>query len=165
MEYIIRPINENEYHILEDMLYEAIYQPDENNLIPRDVIKLPEVHAYINNFGNKKDDYCLVADFDGKIVGAVWVRILSDDIKGYGNIDNETPEFAISLYKQYRNHGIGTKLMKAMIEYLRNKGYEQTSLNVKKENYAVRLYKKMGFEVIGEDSEDYLMLLRLQGNN
>lgn len=165
MEYIIRPLNENEYHILEDMLYEAIYQPDENNLIPRDVIKLPEVHAYINNFGNKKDDYCLVADFDGKIVGAVWVRILSDDIKGYGNIDNETPEFAISLYKQYRNHGIGTKLMNAMIEYLRNKGYEQTSLNVKKENYAVRLYKKMGFEVIGEDSEDYLMLLRLQGNN
>lgn len=165
MEYIIRPINENEYHILEDMLYEAIYQPDENNLIPRDVIKLPEVHSYINNFGNKKDDYCLVADYDGKIVGAVWVRILSDDIKGYGNIDDETPEFAISLYKQYRNHGIGTKLMSVMIEYLRNNGYKQTSLNVKKENYAVRLYKKMGFEVIGEDSEDYLMLLRLQGNN
>ncbi len=165
MEYIIRPINENEYYILEDMLYEAIYQPDENNLIPRDVIKLPEVHSYINNFGNKKDDYCLVADYDGKIIGAVWVRILSDDIKGYGNIDDETPEFAISLYKQYRNHGIGTKLMSVMIEYLRNNGYKQTSLNVKKENYAVRLYKKMGFEVIGEDSEDYLMLLRLQGNN
>ncbi|HCO66678.1 MAG TPA: GNAT family N-acetyltransferase [Dysgonomonas sp.] len=165
MEYIIRPINENEYYILEDMLYEAIYQPDENNLIPRDVIKLPEVHSYINNFGNKKDDYCLVADYDGKIIGAVWVRILSDDIKGYGNIDDETPEFAISLYKQYRNHGIDTKLMSVMIEYLRNNGYKQTSLNVKKENYAVRLYKKMGFEVIGEDSEDYLMLLRLQGNN
>ncbi|MEA4904949.1 MAG: GNAT family N-acetyltransferase [Petrimonas sp.] len=161
MEYLIRPLEQNEYHIFENMLYEAIYQPDKNNLIPREVLKLPEVHEYINNFGQEKDDYCLVADFNGKIVGAVWTRILAGDVKGFGNIDNETPEFAISLYKEYRNRGIGTKLMNVMIEYLRNSRYKQASLNVKKKNYAVRLYKNMGFEIIGEDKEDYLMLLRL----
>ena len=161
MDYQIRPIAKSEYHILEDMLYEAIYQPDEANLIPREVVTLPEVNVYIDNFGEKTDDYCLVATIDKRIVGAVWTRILSDDIKGYGNIDDETPEFAISLYKEYRNRGIGVSLMRAMIEHLRNRGYKQTSLNVKKENYAVRLYKKMGFEIIREDNEDYLMLLRL----
>lgn len=161
MKYSIRPLEKNEYHILEKMLYEAIYQPDKLNLIPREIIKLPEIHVYIENFGNKKDDYCLVADINGEIVGAVWIRILSDEIKGFGNIDKETPEFAISLYKEYRNRGIGTKLMNAMIEHLRNSGYRQTSLNVKKENYAVRLYKNLGFEIIGEDNEDHLMLLRL----
>ena len=158
----IRQLSEKEYPILEDMLYEAIYQPDENNLAPRNVIEIPEVNAYIKDFGSRKDDYCLVADVGGVIVGAVWVRIISGDIQGYGYVDDNTPEFAISLFKEYRNKGIGTQLMAAMIEHLRGYGYRQTSLNVKKENYAVKLYKKMGFVVIGEDDEDYLMLLHLK---
>ncbi|MDR2918573.1 MAG: GNAT family N-acetyltransferase [Tannerella sp.] len=143
------------------MLYEAIYQPDENNLIPRSVLKIPEVEAYIKDFGYRKDDYCLVAELDNMIIGAVWVRIISGDIKGYGNIDESTPKFAIFLFKEYRNRGIGSQLMSTMIKYLRDSGYKQTSLNVKKENYAVKLYKNMGFEVIREDDEDYLMLLKL----
>ncbi|MDR0765614.1 MAG: GNAT family N-acetyltransferase [Odoribacteraceae bacterium] len=160
-EVVIREIKRDELSKLEDMLYEAIYQPDETNPIPRNIIELPEIRVYIDNFGQKKDDYCLVADLNGEILGAVWIRILAGDIKGFGYIDNETPEFAISLYKKYRNQGIGTKLMTVMIEYLRENGYKQTSLNVKKDNYAVRLYKNMGFEVIGDDGEDYLMLLKL----
>jgi len=160
---IIRQLLEEEYPILEDMLYEAIYQPDENTLIPRSVLDIPEVNAYIKDFGSKKDDYCLVADVDGDIVGAVWVRILSGSIKGFGYVDDNTPEFAISLFKEFRNQGLGKLLMTAMVDYLRKRGYKQTSLNVKKENYAVKLYKKMGFETICEDGEDYLMLLKLNG--
>ncbi len=161
MEIIIREIKSEEVVKLEDMLYEAIYQPDENSLIPRSVIGLPEVKVYIKDFGTKKDDYYLVADKGGEIVGAVWVRILNGDIKGYGYIDDETPEFAISLFKNYRNQGIGTRLMTAMVGHLSAKGYKQTSLNVKKENYAVNLYKKIGFEIINENEQDYLMLLKL----
>ena len=159
---IIRELKPEEVFKLEDMLYEAIYQPDEDNLIPRSVIDVPEVNVYIKDFGEWKDDYCLVADLDGEIVGAVWVRIISGEIKGYGYVDNQTPEFAISLFKEYRNKGIGTQLMSRMVDYLRGKGYKQTSLSVKKENYAVKLYKKMGFQVVGEDKEDYLMLLDLK---
>lgn len=158
---LIREIKQNELGKLEDMLYEAIYQPDEENPIPRSIVKVPEVYAYIKDFGKLKDDYCFVADFNGKIIGAVWVRIINGEIKGYGNIDDETPEFAISLFKEYRNKGIGTMLMDKMIDYLRKRGYKQTSLNVKKENYAVKLYKKLGFELIEESKNDYLMLLKL----
>jgi len=158
---IIREIEKNEIDKLEDMLYEAIYQPDINNPIPRDVIKIPKVYAYIDNFGKSKDDYCFVADLNGRIIGAVWVRIITGKIKGFGNVDKKTPEFAISLFKEYRNQGIGTRMMKKMITYLQKCGYEQASLSVQKENYAVRLYKKVGFEIIGEDNKDYLMLLKL----
>lgn len=158
---IIRPLVRHEFYILEDMLYQAIYQPDKSNLIPRSVLNIPEVRAYINEFGTRKDDYCLVADSGETIVGAVWVRILSGPIKGYGYVDDYTPEFAISLIEEYRSQGVGTRLMNAMIDYLRRAGYKQTSLNVKKENYAANLYKKVGFEVISEDDEDYLMLLKL----
>lgn len=158
----IREIKQSELGILEDMLYEAIYQPDKNNLIPRSVLNIPEVSAYIRDFGKEKADYCLVADFEGKIIGAVWVRIISGDIKGYGYVDDNTPEFAISLFDEYRNQGIGSRLMTAMIDYLRKSGYSQASLNVKKENYAVKLYRKIGFEIVKEDDEDYLMILNLK---
>ena len=70
-----------------------------------------------------------------KIVGAVWVRIMND----YGHIDDETPSFAMSLYEEYRNLGIGTALMGAMLQFLREKGYKQASLSVQKANYAVRI--------------------------
>ena len=157
----IRAIKPEEIGRMEDLLYGAIYQPDENNPIPRSILDIPEVNAYIKDFGEKEDDYCLVAETDGKIVGAVWVRILSGDVKGYGYIDDETPEFAISLFEGYRNRGLGTQLMNAMIKYIREKGYKQASLNVKKDNYAVKLYRKTGFEIVSEDNEDYLMRLRL----
>nr|WP_320023219.1 GNAT family N-acetyltransferase [uncultured Draconibacterium sp.] len=158
---IIREIEKNEIDRLEDMLYEAVYQPDKNNTIPREVIKVPRVYAYIDDFGKYNDDYCFVADLNGRIIGAVWVRIITGKIKGYGNVDNQTPEFAISLFEEYRNQGIGTKLMNKMINHLQKSGYKHTSLSVQKENYAVKLYKKVGFEIIDENDEDYLMLLKL----
>ena len=160
-EITIREIKESEIWKLEDMMYEAVYQSDEQNLIPRSVLNVPEVRVYIKDFGTLEDDYCLVADLKDEIIGAVWVRILSGEIKGYGNVDNETPEFAISLFKEYRNQGIGTKMMIQMIDYLQAKGYKQTSLSVQKENYAVKLYEKLRFETIEENDEDYLMLLKL----
>ncbi len=158
----IREIKENEIGNLEDMLYEAVYQPDENNIIPRDVIKIPRVYAYIDKFGTLNDDYCLVADLNEKIIGAVWVRIISGENKGFGYVDSKTPEFAISLFKEYRNLGIGTNLMNQMIDCLQKRGYEQTSLSVQKVNYAVSLYKKLGFEIIDENDEDFIMVLKLK---
>lgn len=160
IKYLIREIEPHELVILEDMLYEAIFQPDENNILPREVIKQPEIGVYIENWGNP-DDLCLVVDVDGKIIGAVWTRILAGKIKGYGNIDDQTPEFAMSLFKEYRNKGIGTVLMKEMIEKLKEHGYKQTSLSVAKDNYALKMYKNVGFEIITEQEHDYLMLLNL----
>lgn len=157
----IREIKVEEKPLLEDLLYEAIYQSDITYPIPKEVIKEPRVNIYIQDFGKKKDDYCLVIDLNNQIIGGVWVRILADEIKGYGNIDNKTPEFAISVYSEYRNKGIGVLLMRKMISYLTDNGYSQTSLSVQKENYAVKMYKKLGFKIIEEDDEDYLMLLRL----
>ena len=158
--YFIREMNPDEVGILKDMLYEAIFQPDETNLLPREVIEQPELSVFINKWG-QPDDLCLVAEIDGKIVGAVWTRILAGEIKGFGNIDDQTPEFAISLYKEYRNQGIGTALMKQMLQHLKARGYKQTSLAVQKENYAVRMYKNVGFEIVAKLQAEYLMVHNL----
>lgn len=155
MDYKVREITEKEYPILSDFLYEAIFIPEGMEKPPRSIIQEPELQVYIADFG-KADDWCLVVEMNEKIVGAVWVRIMND----YGHIDNETPSLAISLYKEYRHLGIGTALMKAMLQFLKDKGYHQTSLAVQKANYAVDMYKKAGFEVVDENEEEYIMVCR-----
>ena len=156
MDYRIREIRENEYYVLSEFLYEAICIPVGMEKPPKAIIEQPELQVYIADFG-KSDDWCLVAEVKEKIVGAVWVRVMDD----YGHIDDETPSFAMSLYEEYRNMGIGTALMRDMLEFLKNKGYKQTSLSVQKENYAARMYQKVGFEVIDENEEEYIMVCRL----
>ena len=136
MNYIIREIKEEEYPILSDFLYEAIFIPESMEKPPKAIIEQSELQVYIADFG-KEDDWCLVAEVKGKIVGAVWGRIMND----YGHIDDETPSLAISLYGEYRHLGIGTALMKAILHLLKEKGYKQTSLSVQKENYAVNMYQ------------------------
>lgn len=160
MDYFIRSIQTDEYSILDDMLYEAIFQDNLKEKISRDVLKDPKIAVFIDGFG-ERDDKCFVATVEDQIIGAVWTRILDGDIKGYGNIDSETPEFAISLFPEYRNQGIGTAMMKVMIGYLRERGYKKTSLSVDKNNYAFKMYKKLGFKIIEERDHDYLMVLYL----
>ncbi len=157
MDYKIREIKGNEYPILNNFLYEAIFVPKGMDKPPKSIIEQPELQVYIEDFG-KEDDWCIVAEIKEKIVGAVWVRIMND----YGHIDDDTPSFAISLYEGYRNLGIGTALMRAMLQLLKDNGYKQTSLSVQKANYAVSMYRKVGFEVVDENEEEYIMICKLQ---
>lgn len=158
MDITIREIIEAEYPLLADFLYEAIFIPQGVEPPPRSIINGDELQVYVKDFGKSPHDRCLVAEADGKIVGAVWVRIMED----YGHIDDETPSFAISLYKEYRGRGIGTELMRKMLDILRENGYKRASLAVQKENYAVKMYKKVGFEVVGENEEEYIMVCDLR---
>ena len=158
MKYIIREMKSHEYMLLDVFLYEAIFQRDETNLAPKSIVNKPELQVYINKFGEKKDDYCLCAEASGKVVGAVWVR----NIKGYGSIDEITPEFAISLYRDFRGYGIGTEMMKSMLAYLKQVGYSKTSLAVQKDNYALKMYLSVGFQIIDENEEEYIMVNYLE---
>ncbi len=157
MNYHIRTLLEGEDGLLQEFLYNAIFVPEGVPAPPKSIINQPKLRVYIADFGKKKDDIGLVAEVDKRVVGAVWVRIMND----YGHIDNHTPSFAISLYKDYRGFGIGTNLMKKMLHILKDRGYKQASLAVQKTNYAVRMYQKTGFEIVGENEEEYIMLCRL----
>ena len=157
MDYIIRPISAGEESLLEDFLYEAIFVPEGVPAPPKSIINQPELQVYIADFGKKKDDIGLFAEVDKRAVGAVWVRIMND----YGHIDSATPSFAISLYKDYRGLGMGTAMMKEMLCILKDRGYKRASLAVQKANYAVKMYKKVGFEIVDQNEEEYIMLCRL----
>lgn len=163
MNYSIRSLQENELPVLEKMLYHALHVPEGMDAFPWDAIYHPNTYAYIKDFGSLPDDYCLVADMDGRIIGAVWVRLLFEPVKGYGNIDSKTPEFAISVLPDYRGRGIGSKLMHATLMHLAENGYRAASLSVAKDNRAFNLYCKCGFSVLRENADDYIMAVSLDG--
>ncbi|MBR6106767.1 MAG: GNAT family N-acetyltransferase [Oscillospiraceae bacterium] len=157
MQYQIRKMSEREYGLLEAFLYEAIFVPAGVPAPPREIIRQPELQVYIADFGRKAGDCALAAEADGSVIGAVWVRIMDD----YGHIDDETPSLAISVQEGYRGSGIGTALMQAMLAELKRQGVFQASLSVQKENRAVRLYQRLGFGIVSETEEEYIMLCRL----
>ena len=151
----------DEYPLLEDFLYEAIFvSPDYERAVPRSIIyDDPMCRAAFENFGTREDDIALVATVDDKPIGACWVRTTNE----YGHIDEETPSFSIALNEPYRGNGIGSALMCAMLDELQDRGFRQVSLSVQKENPAVRFYERLGFEIIGDgaDETEWLMVKRL----
>lgn len=153
MDCKIRELKTKEYGLLKDFLYEAIFQREGEELLPRSIIGQPELDIYIRGFGEGTHDYCLCAETDGRVVGAVWVRV----IDGFGHLDDETPEFSISILRDFRGAGIGTRLMRAMLGFLEAQGYTKTSLAVQKDNYALRMYQKLGFEIIDENDQEFIM--------
>ena len=154
---VIRKLRESEVSLLKDFLYEAIFIPQGVEPPARDIIEQSELRVYTDNFGTRKGDNCLVADLNGKVVGAVWTRIMND----YGHVDDDTPSFAISLYEEYRGRGIGSQLMVKMLELLKRQGYGKASLAVQKANYAVKMYKNVGFKTVDENAEEYIMMCEL----
>lgn len=154
MDVTIREIQKQEYPLLDHFLYEAIFIPEGVEPPPKTIIASPELQVYVVGFGESKDDLGLVAEVEGKIVGAVWVRIMND----YGHIDDKTPSLAISLDQEYRSFGIGTALMKEILAVLASHEYSRISLSVQKANYAAKMYQKIGFEIIAENEEEYIMV-------
>ncbi len=154
---LIRRLRDDERDLLEDFTYEAVYLPEGIQPPERSIVAQPELAVYYEDFGSSPADYCLVAETDGKVVGAVWTRIMDD----YGHVDDDIPSFAIALYKDYRGKGMGTELMKRMLELLKIQGYKKVSLAVQKANYAVRMYETVGFQIIDENAEEYIMVCSL----
>ena len=154
---VYRFLRKNETGLLKDFLYEAIYIPEGMPLPDKSIIEKPKLSLYYQDFGSGKADNCIVAEKDNKVIGAIWSRIMND----YGHIDDDIPSLAISLLKQYRGQGIGTNLMKQMLKLLKYQGYEKASLAVQKENYAVIMYRKLGFKISDENDQEYIMVCDL----
>ena len=157
MNITIRKLRNNETELLKEFLYQAIFIPEGVKPPDRSIINLPELALYYEDFGSGPADNCLVAEVDDKVIGAVWTRIMND----YGHVDDETPSFAISLYKEYRSRGIGTRMMREMLKLLREQGCKKASLAVQKANYAVRMYETVGFRIVDENDEEFIMVCDL----
>ena len=54
-----------------------------------------------------------------------------------------------------------TDLAKDALELLKEQGYRKASLAVQKANYAVKMYRAVGFKTVSENDEEYIMVCEL----
>lgn len=149
----IRPILLTDEPFLWKMLYHALYVPEGEPPFPRDIVEQLEISRYVRAWG-QPDDAGLIACDDETPLGAVWIRRM----QAYGFVDADTPELSIAILPAYRGQGIGTRLMNELFASLQGR-YAALSLSVSKENPALRLYERLGFEIV-QDKESSVTMRR-----
>ena len=161
MTLIIRPLKDSEIDYLKEMLYEAIFTAENEPPPPRSIIHAPKLKEYYENWG-MEGDIALVAEKDGQRIGIVWNRIFKEYNKGYGFVDEDTPEVSISVHPDYRNQGIGTQLLRSIFHITASMGIK------KMKKPPERLVESTGrdkvkFEVYGEEMVE--KTVKLSGNS
>ena len=51
--------------------------------------------------------------------------------------------------------------MKEMISLQKTQGYKRVSLSVQKANYAAEMYRKIGFDIVRGNEEEWIMVCNL----
>ncbi len=155
---IYRRLIKGEEDFLREMLFEAIYLPEEEKQkLSKDIILHPDLKKYYENWG-KKGDIAIVAELHNELIGCGWSRLFSFRNKGYGYIDDKIPEISVAVSPGYRNRGIGTRLIRELIRESNNKGFPCLSLSVSKNNPSVHLYLRENFIVFRENQHDFIMI-------
>ena len=158
----IRPLTLADEPFLWEMLYQALYVPKGGEPHSRDIVKRPEISRYAQDWGNC-DDMGVVAidEIDGRPIGAAWIRLLTNENKGYGFVDDKTPEISIAVVPEYRGRGVGTRLLVRLLTKAQTR-YRAISLSVSLDNPAVRLYQRLGFESVGTSGNSLTMIRRME---
>jgi len=146
-----RRIDKSEHAFLKEMLYEALFVPPGKPKFPKEILHNPQIKKYIENWGQQTGDVAIVAVNHNVLVGAIWGRKHPLKNKGYGFIDEETPERSMAVKKVHRNKGIGTELIKRIETAYSEIGIKNVSLSVDKLNPAKLLYERNGYVFVEEN--------------
>jgi ribosomal protein S18 acetylase RimI-like enzyme len=162
LKYKIRSLTVADQPLLWEMLYLSLFVPEGNPPFERSILELPDISKYVRDWGRATDfGFVAVNENNQEPLGAIWLRLLAGEEKGYGFVDDFTPELGMAVFPKYRRRGIGTSLLARLLETAAD-SYEQISLSVARENPALRLYERLGFEVVAEDGNSLTMLKRLK---
>ena len=92
---------------------------------------------------DKREEFDLVAEVDGKAIALAELQRK----KGYSS---HVGGIAIGIHRQYRNIGIGTRLMKSLISQAKTMKLKILTLEVYSTNKrAIHVYEKLGFKETG----------------
>jgi ribosomal protein S18 acetylase RimI-like enzyme len=139
-----------------EMLYQSLYVPDGGAPFDHNVLGQPEIARYVKDWGLEGDSGFVAVDEENRPVGAIWLRLFRADEKGFGYVDDHTPELGIAVLPLYRGQGIGTMLLTRLIDAA-EADYRAISLSVASENPAVHLYQRLGFEVVNRHDNSLIM--------
>ena len=116
----------------------------------------PPLTRYVRDWG-RPGDRSLIAIDEFLPVGAAWYRLFTEDERGFGFVDERTPELAIAVVPSQRGRGFGHELLNGLLDCARKDRFAAISLSVAKDNPAVALYRSHGFEQVREDDGAVVM--------
>lgn len=155
--YTLREIKQSDQDFLFEMLYQSIYVDPSTPKPDRNIINDPKISKYVENWGTNGDYGLIAVDIKtGENLGATWIRYLKWDNKGYGYIADNIPEMGIAVDYNKRGLGIGSELLKQLINNIRNK-INTVSLSVDAGNPVIGLYKRVGFIECGASGTSITM--------
>jgi len=154
-----RTAQEEDQNFLWKALYYAVSVPPGTPPPDSEIVKLPELARYVDNWMKRPGDLGFVALEQRRLIGAAWIREWSDSDHGYGFVNATIPEISISLLPEYRGRGVGTKLLGLLLGEVSLK-YEAVSLSVASYNPAKRLYERHGFQILWEAKDDSITMIR-----
>lgn len=157
----IRPLIPSDQLFLWEMLYQSLFVPERGTAFDRSILDQPEITIYVKDWGRPNDTGFVALDENAKPIGAVWLRSLAGNEKGFGYVDDSTPEMGMAVLREYRGMGVGTFLLSHFLRSM-DREFDQISLSVSEENPAYRLYKRMGFEVVAKRGTSITMTRRSQ---
>lgn len=140
---------------LREMLLQAIFVEEGERPPERSVLSDPLIARYVDGWG-RDGDFGLIAEQNRNPVGAIWIRVFSESNRGFGWVDDSTPELSMAVEPRCRGQGIGTKLLHALLSRLSD--WRQISLSVSPNNPVARLYRRSGFTQIGKSGTSVTML-------
>jgi len=157
---ILRPAVPADAAFLTEMLVEAAFwRPDGPQRSVDDLSRRPELTRYVAGWP-RPTDLGVVAEAR-RPVGAAWLRLFAASDPGYGFVNVATPEVSMGVVREWRGRGIGARLLDALVTAARGADLTALSLSVEPDNYARRLYERVGFRQIGQVGGSLTMLLRL----
>jgi ribosomal protein S18 acetylase RimI-like enzyme len=153
-EYIIRRGEVVDIPLMYLMLFEAAATNPEIAKLDREAaLSLPQIRKYVEGWGRDGDVSVVANEKAGKPLGAAWFRLFTEEDPGYGFVSGDIPELTIGVADDARCRGIGSALMKKIIEVAKEEGYNSLSLSVEKSSSAVGLYERIGFVSRGQSEQ------------
>ncbi len=125
-----------------------------------EIRQLPEISNILCGWG-RVGDFALIAEVDGRPVGAAWYRLWTDEDHSFGYYDRFTPEIGIGVIPELRRCGIGRALLTGLIDSARNNSLPALSLSVETGNPAITLYQSLGFKKVAMIDDSITMLLSI----
>jgi ribosomal protein S18 acetylase RimI-like enzyme len=137
----LRQASVDDVAFLREMLYLALFVPPGSPPYARSILDDPAIDHYVRDWGTRPGDYGVIANVDGAPRGAAWLRYFATDARGYGFVNETTPELTVAVMRAYRNQGIGAQLVTHLQEHASG-----ISLSCDPANPAWRFYRRAGFE-------------------
>lgn len=149
MEYITRKATKTDENRIRELFIEML-----QTIYSKDNVDGYE-DGYLDKFFDQREDWICVGEVNGSVVAYLSIEVHHEQ-EDFLYLDD------LSVSRQYRNNGIGTKLIQIAEAFAKETGISTILFHVEKSNTsAFKLYQRLGFSILSDEGTRFKMVKRL----